>query len=296
MTTPGCLNDLPFLGAGLCYEPALHEEYFAHHDAIDYLELPTDMFAFRMARDAERGDPPLWRERAVALAAAFPVLAHGIRMGLGDAAPYRHSYLDKIEPFLELVEPLWFSDHLDQGNVPDGDSLPHGIPIAFTAEQAALTRRNMRIVTDRIQRPLLVENTWYDYVIPLPGIGEPAFITEVLRGTEHGLLLDVTNLWINAANYGFDVDEWLDAAPLHRVVELHVAGDEQRSTGPKAGSWHDSHSQPVPEPIWALVEQVVARAPVKAITLERSNNLPPMAELLAEVDRSRQILAALPTR
>lgn len=289
------IDDFPFLGAGLCYEPALHDEYFAHRDEIDYLELPTDMFLFRMARDARRGDPPVWRDRAVALAAAFPVLAHGIRMGLGDAAPYRTAYLDLLAPFLDLVEPRWFSDHLDQGNIPDGDALPHGIPIAFTAEQAALTRRNMRIVSERIRRPLIVENTWYDYVIPLPGaIGEPAFITEVLRDTEHGLLLDVTNLWINAANYGFDVSEWLDAAPLHRVVELHVAGDELRTTGPKAGTWCDSHSRPVPEEVWELVEHVVARAPVRAITLERSNDIPPMAELLAEVERSRQILAGAP--
>lgn len=282
---------LPFLGAGLCYEPSLHEQYAAHRDGIDFLELPTDTFLFRMGRDAETGSR-FWRDRAVEMAVAFPVLAHGIRMGLGDAAPYRTSYLDGLAPFLDLVDPVWFSDHLDQGSVPGGDPLPHGIPIAFTPEQVAATRRNMAVVTGRIRRPLLVENTWYDYVLPLPGaLPEPVFLTEVLRDTDHGLLLDVTNLWINAQNYHFDVWEWLAAAPLHRAVELHVAGDEQRTAGPKAGTWVDSHSRPVPDAVWEIVEHVVARAPIKAITLERSNDIPPMADLLAEVATARQILA-----
>nr|MDT0665282.1 DUF692 family protein [Micromonospora sp. DSM 115978] len=111
---------------------------------------------------------------------------------------------------------------------------------------------------------------------------------------EHGLLLDLTNAWINAQNYGFDVDDWLSAVPLDRVVELHVAGGELRTRGPKAGSWHDSHSRPVPEEIWRLVADVVAVAPVRAITLEWSNDVPPMPELLDHLNRARQLLDGAP--
>lgn len=291
---PGGLAELPFLGAGLCYEAPLHDSYLAHQDDIDYVELPTDAFGLRMRWDAEAGRTD-WHDRALEIAAALPVLAHGIQMGLADAAPDRTSrldrYLDRLAPFLDLVDPVWFSDHLDQGSVPDGTELLHGIPIAFTPEQADVVRRNMRTVTDRVRRPLLVENTWYDYVFALPdALPEPEFIRQVLDGTDHGLLLDLTNTWINAQNYGFDVGEWLAAAPLDRVVELHVAGGELRTRGPKAGSWRDSHSRPVPEEVWALVADVVARAPVRAITLEWSNDLPPMSELLDHLARARHIL------
>lgn len=291
------IADLPFLGVGLNYEPPMHDQYLAHHDEIDYLELPTDAFLLRMRWDDEDGRTA-WRDRAVEIAGAFPVVAHGIRMGLADAAPYRTSYLDRLEPFLDLIDPVWFSDHLDQGSVPDGaqrTELMHGIPIAFTAEQAQAVRRNMQTVTDRVRRPLLVENTWYDYMIKIPGaMDEPEFVRQVLDGTDHGLLLDLTNTWINAQNYGFDVDAWLAAAPLDRVVELHVAGGELRTRGPKAGTWHDSHSRPVPEQVWALVADVVVAAPVRAITLEWSNDVPPMPELLDQLNRARQLLHASP--
>src|SRR5262249_8722494 len=88
----------------------------------------------------------------------------------------------------------------------------------------------------------------------------------------------------NAVNHGYDPIAFLDRLPLDRVVQLHVAG----------GHWHDgllidSHSTPTSPEVWALVDAVLARTPVKGIVLERDEDLPPFTELLAELEQARAI-------
>ncbi len=277
------LAELSYLGAGLAYQHELHDAILAHRDGIDFLEIPTDIFLKRL---------PEWTDDLLAVKRNFTTVAHGTKMSLGDAVGWRLEYLDRLEPFLDVLEPVWFSDHLAVAHVPEVGMLDHGMPIPFTREQAEAIHRNIRTVTQRIARPLLLENIFYQYIFPLKsGFSEPAFIREVVEGADCGFLLDLTNLQINAANFGFDPYAWLDEAPLDRTVEIHVAGSEKRMYGGWSGKWIDTHSQPVPDEVWRLVEYVVARAPVKAVLLERDQNYPPMSDLLEELRIAREILA-----
>ena len=75
-------------------------------------------------------------------------------------------------------------------------------------------------------------------------------------------------------------------------LPVHVAGGEVRPEGSWQGRWADTHSQPVPDSVWRLVEYVVARGPVKGILVERDQNYPPFSELLDELRTARQILGA----
>lgn len=276
---------VPFLGAGLGYQHELHDEILAYRDGIDFLEVPSDQFM---------GQMPGWSDRLMDLKHNFTTVAHGIYMSLGDAGGAHLDYLERLTPFIEALDPVVFSDHIDMGNLPD-DELGmyfHGMQIPFTPEQAAVFQRNMGIFADRIRRPLLVENIFYKFVLPMPGsLLEPVFIDAILQGTDHGLLLDVTNLHINATNFGFDPYAWLEQAPLERTVYIHVAGGEKRVGGLWDGRWVDTHSQPVPDQVWRMVEFVVARAPVKGILLERDQNYPTLPDMIAELDIARHILA-----
>jgi len=277
---------LPVLGAGLGYQDELHQDIVAHHAAIDFLEVPTDQFLRQM---------PEWHDRLVELKDNFTTVAHGVYMSLGDASGAHTDYLDRLIPYLDTLDPVWFSDHIDMGNIPE-DELGmyfHGMQVPFTHEQAAVFRHNMQVFSERVRRPLLVENIFYKFVFPMPdGLAEPAFIGEILKDSEWGLLLDVTNVYINALNFGFDPYAWLEQAPLERTVEIHLAGGELRTSGSWQGKWADTHSQPVPDPVWRMLEYVVDRAPVKAVLLERDQNYPPIQDLLAELDIARRILAS----
>jgi hypothetical protein len=275
---------VPFLGAGLGYQDELHDEILAHRDGIDFLEVPSDQFM---------GHMPEWADRLLDLKQNFTTVAHGIYMSLGDARGPHLDYLERLAPFIEALDPVVFGDHIDMGNLPDDElgQYLHGMQIPFTREQAMVFQRNMRIFADRIRRPLLVENIFYKLVLPMPdALPEPVFIDEILQGTDHGLLLDVTNLHINATNFGFDPYAWLEHAPLERTVYIHVAGGEKRVGGIWDDKWVDTHSQPVPDQVWRMVECVVAQAPVKGILLERDQNYPPVADMIAELRIARRIL------
>jgi hypothetical protein len=281
---------IPFLGAGLGYQYELHDEILAHSNEIDFLEVPSDQFMRHL---------PEWSDRLIDLRRNFTTVAHGIYMSLGDAAGPHRDYLDRLDPFISALDPVVVSDHIDMGNLPDDDlgMYFHGIQVPFTGEQVAVFRHNMQVFADRLRRPLLVENIFYKYVIPYPGsLPEPVFIGEILAGTAHGLLLDLTNLHINGLNHGFDPYAWLEQAPLERTVYIHVAGGEKRAGGRWDGRWVDTHSQPVPDAVWRLVEWVVAAAPVKGILLERDQNYPQFGEIVAELRIARQILAGAVSR
>ncbi len=279
---------LPLLGAGMVYQPTRHGETLEHRAGIDFLEVPTDTVLANL---------PDWSGRIEELKQNFVVIAHGIYMSLGDASGPHLDYLDRLLPYLEMLEPVWFSDHVDMGNMVD-DPIGmhfHGMEVPFTQGQAAAFRRNMRTFQQRVRLPLLAENIPHEFLIPIPGgLPEPLFLREALQEPECGLLLDVENLRINALNFHFDAYAWLEQAPLERTVEIHVAGGEQQATGDRAGRWIDTHSQPVPDADWRMVEYVVARAPVKAITLERDQRYPPMEDIVAELDIARGILASAP--
>lgn len=104
---------------------------------------------------------------------------------------------------------------------------------------------------------------------PVPELlAESVFIGEILRGSRHGLLLDVTNLRINAVIFGSDSYAWLEPAPLEHTVCIHVSGDEQYVGGSRDGKAADMHGQPVPDSSGRMVEGVVAQVPVKGILLE----------------------------
>lgn len=114
-------------------------------------------------------------------------------------------------------------------------------------------------------------------------MSESAFISCILEETGCGLLLDVTNLYTNSINFGFDPLRWLDSIPCDRIVQLHVAGGHWSN-----GSLIDSHSLPVPDAVWSLVDAACRRAPVKAACIERDENLPAFSELCAEIGLLRR--------
>jgi uncharacterized protein (UPF0276 family) len=110
------------------------------------------------------------------------------------------------------------------------------------------------------------------------------FLTHVLESAGCGLLLDVTNLYTNAVNHGYDAAGFLAELPLERVTQLHFAGGHWAD-----GELIDSHAHPAMEEVWSLMDRVFRAAPVKAITLERDENLPPFEEIVAELGRARGI-------
>ena len=126
---------------------------------------------------------------------------------------------------------------------------------------------------------MLIENVSYYLELGRGEMDEPEFIAAILEESGCGLLLDVNNVYVNAQNHGFDPYAWLEKVPLERVRQLHVAGHEPWDDA----TLIDTHGASVKAEVFAMMSWVIERTGPLPVLLERDTNIPPLAELLAEV-------------
>ncbi len=251
--------------------------------SLDFVEISPENYMGR------GGYFPATLER---VAAAFPVITHGLTLSLGGVDPFDAGYMRELRAFVARFESPFHSDHLCFGS--SGGRVLHDLlPIAFT--QATVTR-----VADRVRRaqdalgvPMAVENISF-YLHPgRAQMGEAEFIARVCERADCGLMLDVNNAYVNAQNFGFDVDAWMRTVPLHRVVQMHVAGhevlDDEAFAHDGAKLIVDTHGADVGDPVLGLLERVLRETGPVPVLLERDTNIPPFDELLAEVARIKAI-------
>jgi uncharacterized protein (UPF0276 family) len=258
--------------------------------SIDVLEIAPENYA-------RRGG---WQPRALEeLARRFPVLSHGLTMSLGGVDPLDARYLADLRAFLRDVGSPWHSDHLCFGAV-DGRNLHDLLPLGFRKATVARVADRIRRAQDALGVPMAVENVSY-YLHPgRAEMDEAEFVARVCEAADCGLMLDVNNAYVNAVNHGFDVDAWMRAVPLPRVVQMHVAGHhwfdvasgtlgERREPGAEGAIIVDTHGADVPDPVLALLGRVAARVPDVPVIVERDQDIPDLDGMLAEVERVRRV-------
>ncbi|MCC2670945.1 MAG: hypothetical protein K0Q72_3416 [Armatimonadetes bacterium] len=265
---------LPTLGAGLGFREPFRAELFRSPGAVDFLEIVADHYLESAPEKLAELD---------LLAAHFALIPHGLDLSLGSSEGLDRHYLDRLARLVHRLDPPWWSEHLSLTRA-GGVEIGHLTPLPFTHEAVSVVCRNIAAVQARIETPLILENITYPFLLPGSELTEAEFLTEVVERSGCGLLLDVTNLYTNAVNHGFDPYAALSALPLEAVVQLHFVGGYEEH-----GVLIDSHSRPTPPAVWELMDAVLARAPVKGIILERDEDLPPFAELETEVSRARDL-------
>lgn len=265
---------LPTLGVGLGYRPEFRTALFLNRDRVDFLEIIADHYL-----DAS---PEKERELEL-LAAHFTLIPHGLRLSLGSAEGVDRGYVRKLASLIRRLNPPWWSEHLAFTRAA-GVNIGHLASLPFCREALEVVCRNVAEVRQEIETPLILENITYTVSMPGAEMSEAEFLAEIGERADCGLLLDVTNLYTNAVNHGYDVGAFLEKLPLERVVQLHFTGGRWQD-----GVLLDDHSQPTPPEVWELMEKVLASAPVRGIVLERDENLPPFGELLSELERTREI-------
>jgi uncharacterized protein (UPF0276 family) len=211
------------------------------------------------------------------------VALHGVSLSLGSADGLRDDYLQRLRGLVDAVEPLFVSDHLSWSRI--GRFNSHDLlPLPYTQEALMLVCRNVEHAQEKLGRTLLLENP--SSYLNLPGdMPEWEFLEAVCARTGCGLLLDVNNVFVSARNHGFDARTYLAGIPASRVQQLHLAGHTQGRE-----LLIDTHDQPVPDPVWSLYSEVVGRLGPVATMIERDDAIPPLAELLAELDVARRIV------
>jgi uncharacterized protein (UPF0276 family) len=272
------VGHIPFLGVGLAYRAEIKDEILAEADRIDFLELITDHYIDM---------PPHKEEEARDLAERFPIVIHGVDLSIGTSRGVDRDYLEKVEKIRTTSRALWVSDHLCMTRA-HGRNISQLTPISFDRGTVEAVRRNVETVKEIVDGPFLLENISYYFQVPPATMREEEFVSEVFTRCDCWLLLDLTNVYNNARNNGYDAFTFLDRIPLDRVVQLHLAGGEEES-----GLLLDTHSEPIHPEVFDLLRYSAGRMPhLKGAIIERDQAIPPTPELLAEMDQIREILAA----
>lgn len=255
---------LRWLGAGIGYRGPYRAALLAGEARPAVLEIMPDHF-FARPGDIE------------AIAALAPVVFHDVGLSLGTVGFEDPDRLARIRDLATRARPLLLSDHLCLSRAPDGTDLGHLAPLWYTRELLAAVVERVQRLQDFFGLPIAVENITAPFVFDFADFTEPEFFHHLVDQTGCGVLLDLTNLWINGHNLGFDPVARLEAYPLEAVVQVHLAGGQTSRAW-----WVDSHAAPVEEPCFELLARLRGRAPLACIIVERDAHLPPLADLLAE--------------
>jgi uncharacterized protein (UPF0276 family) len=214
----------------------------------------------------------------------YPILSHGLTLSLGSERAPDPSFLVELRSELARLRAPFHSDHLSFSFA--GERMLHELlPLKFERSTVTRVADHVRAAEDALGLPLALENpTYYCH----PGrreMPEAEFIARTLEASGAGLLLDVNNVYVNGRNHGFDPKAFLAELPLERVVQLHVAGHSSS----KWGLLIDTHGAPVLPEVEELLGWVIERTGPRPVLLERDNDVPPLTELMTEVERLRGV-------
>ncbi|MCB9649749.1 MAG: DUF692 domain-containing protein [Deltaproteobacteria bacterium] len=271
---------LPNIGLGLGLRSVHYAHILEHWPAVDWFEVISENYMHTAGR-------PLYildqiRER-------YPVVLHGVSLSIGSTDPLDMAYLGRLKALRDRVSAPWVSDHLCWTGV-QGKNTHDLLPMPYTQEALQHTIQRVRQVQDFLEAPILLENPSSYVEFSGSTLTEYDFLAQLAEEADCGLLLDVNNVYVASYNHGYDPMAYLDALPMDRVVQFHVAGHSNEGT-------HiiDTHIGPVIEDVWGLYKEAYARCGGAATLLEWDQDIPSFEQTWAEAERARRY-ADLPRR
>jgi len=259
-------------GFGLGLRPEHYRDFAQGGPAVDWLEILTENYL------VPGGKPLDYLDR---IRARYPVAMHGVSLSIAGES-LDPEYLKQLEALARRVQPAWISDHLCWTGV-GGRNLHDLLPIPFTIEALHHVAGRVGRVQDRLRRPLVLENVSSYVRMAEDEMTEWEFLRELVRRSGCELLLDVNNVYVNAVNHRFDARAFIDALPPQAVRQIHLAGHTDNGD-----HLVDTHDSPVCEAVWELYEHAVARFGPVPTMIERDDAIPPLAELVSELDIARR--------
>jgi len=264
------------LGFGLGLRVDHYETILNSEPAVDWFEIISENYL------VPGGKPLHYLDR---IRERYPLVMHGVSMSIGSTDPLNVDYLKQLKELARRVEPAWISDHLCWTGV-HGTNLHDLLPLPYTEETIAHVAARIREVQDYLGRQMLIENVSSYVSYAQSQLSEWDFLRTVCERADCLLLFDVNNVYVSSVNHGFDPLDYLNGIPAERVQQMHLAGHEDH------GRYIiDTHDHPVPDPVWELYAQALRRFGPVSTMIERDDNIPPLDELVTELDHARRIAA-----
>jgi uncharacterized protein (UPF0276 family) len=273
------MSELPG-SAGVGFKPE-------HFPAITAEAQPLGFFEVHAENYMGAGGPP--HAQLTALRERYAISLHGVALSIGSPEPLDRSHLLRLKALCDRYEPESFSEHL-AWSTHDGAYFNDLLPLPYTAQTLDTIVAHIDEVQNVLRRQMLLENPSTYVQFAESEIPETEFLAEIARRSGCGLLLDVNNVFVQAANHGLNAREYLRDFPLARVREIHLAGHAEQVDDAGQPLLIDAHGSPVAEPVWTLYSEVLARTGPLATLIEWDNDVPSWPVLRAEAERAGMML------
>jgi uncharacterized protein (UPF0276 family) len=270
--------NLPDLGIGIGLRTVHFPHILSQKPAVDWFEVLSENFM-------DSGGRPLWVLDQVA--ERYPVVLHGVSLSIGGSDPLDFEYLKRLKALAARTRAHWVSDHLCWTGIM-GRNVHDLLPMPYSEEALRHTTERVKVVSDFLERPLVLENPSSYVEFAASTMPEWEFLARLAEDADAGLLLDVNNVYVSAFNHRFDANTYVDAIPADRVVQYHLAGHTHKGT-------HiiDTHTgEAVPE-VWELYARSIARTGSAATLYEWDEDIPEFDVVLAEAQKAAAYRAQL---
>jgi len=264
--------NLPDLGVGIGLRTVHFPHILKNWPQIDWFEVLSENFMLTGGR------PMRILEQ---VAERYPVALHGVSMSIGSTDPLDFGYLNELKQLADRCRARWVSDHLCWTGVM-GRNVHDLLPMPYTEAALRHTIERTRVVSEFLERPLVLENPSSYVEFADSTMTEWEFLSRLAEEADCGLLLDVNNVFVSAFNHRFSPHEYIDALPADRVVQYHVAGHTNKGT-------HiiDTHSDHALDEVWELYRRAWQRTDATATLYEWDEDIPDFEVVHAEALKAR---------
>lgn len=264
----------PFLGYGLGLRPSHYQDILDQQPAVDWFEALTENYL------VSGGKPLYYLEQ---IRAHFPVVLHGVSMSIGASEPLNLDYLHQVKQLAQRIDAAWISDHLCWTGT-QGINLHDLMPLPYTEEAIKHVASRVTQVQDILGRRILLENVSSYVTYCDSQLTEWDFLNAIAETADCLILLDINNIHVSAFNHGFNPLDYLSGISPQRVRQFHLAGHQNH------GDYIiDTHDEPVIDAVWNLYAAALRRFGPVSTMIERDDNIPPLVDLLKELDQARRI-------
>ncbi len=263
-----------FLGFGLGLRTDHFQDVLDTKPKVDWFEVISENFM------VDGGKPKYFLH---AIREQYPVVMHGVSLSIGSTDPLDMNYLRQLKVLMNEVQPMWISDHLcwTGANQTNSHDL---LPLPYNEEAINHLVERIQRVQDFLGRQILMENVSSYLTYHNSEMTEWEFYNEVINRADCLALLDVNNIYVSARNHNFSSQDYLAGMNKSRIRQIHLAGHTDY------GSYViDTHDHDVPDPVWELYKDALKKFGWVSTMIERDDNIPPLTDLVAELDIARNI-------
>jgi uncharacterized protein len=219
---------------------------------------------------------------------SYELSVHAVGLSLGSVDGLDEAHLDRVASLVSRLKPALVSDHLSW-SMHGGRYFNDLLPLPYTEEALDVVVRNVVHLQERLRRQVSIENPSCYLGFAYSTLTEPEFLTELVRRSGCGLLLDLNNIVVTAHNLRLDPRDWLVGLPGEAITEYHLAGHAANDADGEP-ILIDDHGSRVGDEVWAQFGEAVRRYGPRPTLIEWDTDIPALPVLLEEAAKAERVI------